>query len=136
MITKDAKAAVRKFAGYIKGTIQSNNKELQQLIHGAFYRSLLIYYFTPLLGAGVVSKVQINNIESALIRKQMLLPLDISSGLLQNVCTNFMKPTAEVIGNLAYNQRLFIREGDKVEEKKLKSNINPMTPIKEGMGEE
>ena len=63
----------------------------------------------------------------------MLLPLNISNAILQNVCTNFMKPTAEVIGNLAFNQRLFIREDDKVPDAKLKSNINPFTPVKDGL---
>ena len=55
-LLKDAKASIKRFVGYIKGKIQTKDKELQQLIHGAFYRSVLIYYFTPLLGAGIVSK--------------------------------------------------------------------------------
>ena len=39
------------------------------MIQGAYYRSLLIYYLTPLLGAEVISVREIENYEISLIRK-------------------------------------------------------------------
>ena len=58
----------------------------------------------------------------------MLLPNDITSVAIQNICIQFTKPTAEIIGSQAYHQRMFLRDEDKVESKSLKSNINPMSP--------
>ena len=55
-IRKDAELACKKYIGYIKDKIQTKETGLKNLIHGAFYRSLIIYFFTPLLGAGLVSK--------------------------------------------------------------------------------
>ena len=61
----------------------------------------------------------------------MMLPNDIKNEVVQNLCANFRKPTADVIASLAYYQRMFLRENDKVDDKRLKSNINPMSPLKE-----
>jgi len=78
-LIKETKKNCRKFLGFVRGRIQTKDKELFALIMGAFYRSLICYYFTPLLGAGVVSKAQIHSFELQQIRKQHLMPNDIKS---------------------------------------------------------
>lgn len=81
----DAKARSRKFLGLIKGKEQIRDKSLANLIQGAYYRSLVAYYFTPQVGAGVVSKHDHENFEIELQKKQILIP-NFNNSVMQNVC--------------------------------------------------
>lgn len=56
---------------YLKGRIQTNNLQLTQIIFSAFYRSLLIFFMTPLYAAGAVTEAEINTLEEQIIRKQL-----------------------------------------------------------------
>lgn len=41
-------AQIKKYMGYLKLRIRSDNVDLARIILSAFYRSLLIFYLTPL----------------------------------------------------------------------------------------
>ena len=45
------KAQVKKYMNYLKLRIRSDNLDQVRLIFSAFYRSLLIYYLTPIFAA-------------------------------------------------------------------------------------
>ena len=42
------------------------NEELRLIIHGNFYRSVLIYFLTPLYASGAIKKQTICNLETKL----------------------------------------------------------------------
>ena len=113
-LVKNAKDTCRKYLFHIKGKIKANCPELTRLIHSAFYRSLIIYHFAPLLGAGVVSKQDILKYETNLMRKQLLLPNDIKSEVIFNIGSFFITSAADVTSRVAYNQRLNMKVSDKV----------------------
>ena len=53
----------------MKGKIRSNDENTNALIFSAFYRSLLIYFLTPIYAAGGINKLQIDLMEANLKRK-------------------------------------------------------------------
>ena len=80
----------------------------------------MVYFFTPLLDAGVVSMDDIDRIEIALARKQRLLHGDIWNKVIQRVCQEFYSSASKVCKKLARQNRLFVRKDDRVQSKKLK----------------
>ena len=67
-IKRDAKAKCKKFIDFVKGKIQTRDPSLMKVIQAAYYRSLLVYFMTPLLGAGIMKKQEINGFEDSLRR--------------------------------------------------------------------
>ena len=63
------KAQVKKYIGYVKLKIRSNNLDLVRLIFSAFYRSMLIYYLTPVYAAAAINEEDINKLETQIIRE-------------------------------------------------------------------
>lgn len=63
----------------LKGKIQTQHEPLRKLIFGAYFKSLIIYFFTPLYSAGVVNRNDIFMYEAKLKRQNLLLPGDIKS---------------------------------------------------------
>lgn len=59
------------------------------MIFGAYYRSLLIYYLTPIKAAGTIAKLEIDNLEAKLKRKLNLLPGGIKSAVINSVLGHF-----------------------------------------------
>jgi hypothetical protein len=100
-LINDAKQTAQKYMSFIRGRIQTNSEKLQKVIHGAFYKSLLIYFFTPLYAARIISRNEIEMFEASLIRKQLLLPNDIKSNVIGNISDMFVTPTDEIIHRLA-----------------------------------
>ena len=96
-LKKDAKAACKKYLAFIRGKIQTENEHLSRIIHATFYRNLMIYFFTPLVASGVMSEKEVNNFEAYLKRRQHLLPNDIKSSVINNVCEMFTKSAATLI---------------------------------------
>ena len=94
----------------IKGKIQTQSSKLLQTIHGAFYKSHIIYFFTPLYAASVINRNDIVMYEASLQRKQMLLSGDIKSKTIYNLCDLFITPKDEIDHRLALKQKLLIRE--------------------------
>lgn len=68
-LAKLAKARCKKFLAFVKGKIQTDDQDLTKLIIGAYCRSMLMYYLTPILAAGAISKKEIQDFEALLIRK-------------------------------------------------------------------
>ena len=54
----------------------------------------------------------------------MLLPNDISKASISKVCESFVTPTSEIIIRIAAEQRLFMKRDDRVQTKKLKTNLS------------
>ena len=123
-LVRDAKAKCTKFMQYVKGKIQTQNETLQRIIHGAFYRSLIVYHFTPLLGAGVVNVADIERYEIHLARKQYLLPNDIKSDVIKNLLREFKSTAAQICLSQAKKNRLFIKEQDRLPARLLKNSID------------
>ena len=102
----------------VKGKIQSRNQELNNKIHSAFYRYLLVYYLTPLLAAGAITKVEIMDFEAQLMKKQLLLPNNVRNKVVLNVCSDSSKSVADTCFNLARHQRMFVRKDKRAPLKK------------------
>jgi hypothetical protein len=67
-IIKDAKSSCKRYIGYIKGKIQTTKGELLKLMIAAYYRSLMVYYFTPLIASGLMSDTEVDKFEATLTR--------------------------------------------------------------------
>ena len=52
---------------YLKNRIKTNSTELAIIIFSEFYRSLLIYYITPLYEAGAINQYDIDTLETQLV---------------------------------------------------------------------
>ena len=52
----NAKAQAKQYLSSIKGKIQTNKQHLQKIIFSSFFKSLIIYFFTPLYAAGIITK--------------------------------------------------------------------------------
>ena len=61
---------------------------------------MLIYYFTPLMAAGAISKKKVNDLETKLFRQQLLVPNNVKSSLLGNVMNDFNTPVSQIIYSL------------------------------------
>ena len=68
-LLESVKAQVKKYIGYVKLKIRSNNLDLVRLIFSAFYRSMLIYYLTPVYAAAAINEEDINKLETQIIRE-------------------------------------------------------------------
>jgi len=50
------KAKMQKYLGCLRGRIRTNSLDSTAIIYGAFYRSLMIYFLTPLAAAGAITE--------------------------------------------------------------------------------
>ena len=101
MIVRDAKKSCNKFVAAIRGKIRCKNDAVDQLLFGAFYRSCLIFYLTPLRASGIVTPAEVSSIEAGLLKKHFLIPNDVKNKVVMNVCNNFKVQASEVIETLA-----------------------------------
>lgn len=124
-ILKDVKKCCKKYLMSIKGKIQTEDESTRAMIFSAFYRSLLIYYFTPIFAAGAITKIEIDNMEAHL--KQNLLPNDIKSEILNSILDHYATPTSTVIARIAAKNREYAEKDKKVATKDTKDNVKPST---------
>ena len=61
----------------------------------AYYRSLMVYFFTPLVASGLMSDSEVDKFEASITRKKKLLPIDIESSVIRNVCDYFVTPASK-----------------------------------------
>ena len=54
---------------HIRTEIQCKNKETEQLILSAYYRSCIIFYLTPLRAAGLMTPEEVSQVEVNMLRK-------------------------------------------------------------------
>ena len=66
--------------------------------------SLLIYFATPLVAAGVRKKADVSSLEKQMFREALLLPPDIPGQLILNIAMNG-EPAWEVIERLSKRVR-------------------------------
>jgi len=57
----------------------------------------MVYFFTPLVASGIMSDSEVDKFEAMLMRRQLLLPPDIKSAVIKNVCDYFVTQTSQVI---------------------------------------
>jgi hypothetical protein len=55
-LISDAKASAKQYLATIRGKIQTGKTHLLKQIHSAFFKSMLIYFFTPLYAARIFSR--------------------------------------------------------------------------------
>lgn len=97
----DAKEEATKYLLLIKGKIQTQHESLKRIIFGAFFKSIIIYFLTPLYAAGAIDRNDILMHEAGLKRRNLLLPNDISSKVINNVNDFFVNSTDTIIHKLA-----------------------------------
>jgi hypothetical protein len=73
------KTQMQKFMSYLRGKIRTEQLTTAAIIFGAYYRSLMIYFLTPLFAAGAITGKEIDNIEANFKRSQYGLKGDIKS---------------------------------------------------------
>jgi hypothetical protein len=83
--------------GYLKLRIRSDNMDLARIIFSAFYRSLLIYYLTPLYASGAMTEEDIQKLETQILREQHGLKSDVTNATIQKVWSFFTVTTASII---------------------------------------
>jgi hypothetical protein len=122
-LIKDARQSCKKYLQSIKGRIRSSDEQLNKLIYAAFYRSLLVYYMTPIYAAGLIKKHEIDNLEAELLRKQNLMPNDVRSTVINNLLGHFTTPTSSVIAIKGSQLRQFSKEDARNPTRKCKGNV-------------
>jgi hypothetical protein len=65
--------------GYLKGRILTKNLELMYLLFSAFYRSLIIFFLTPLYSVGAITEKESDSIEVDFLRHQFGLRGDVKN---------------------------------------------------------
>lgn len=78
------------------------------MIYGALHRSLAVYYFTPLIFAGLITRDWINNYEASVMIKQIRLPKDISNDIIQNLYDNSATPTSLIVYQQAHKNKILV----------------------------
>ena len=81
-LIKAVKNRCKKLLGYVKGKIHVKCPDLKQIVLASFYRSALVYFLTPLMAAGAITKQEISDFEAHLTRKQLLIPSNVSNTVL------------------------------------------------------
>ena len=122
-LIKSAKNKCKKFVHFVKGRIRTNSQELTQLIIAAYFRSLLVYYITPLYAAGAIGRDALLNMEANFVRKQLLIPPDIKNDSVRHVGSNFSTSIADCIQTQASRIRFAIPQQQKVETKRAKGSF-------------
>ena len=92
-----AKKRYQKFMGLVRGKIQARSSQLSQFVLSAYYRSLMVYYLTPIYAAGAMDRSEINNFEAGITRQQYLIPNDITNDAVRAIGSNFTEYGADVI---------------------------------------
>ena len=65
----------------------------------------MIYNFVPLYAIGIITRVEIDQFETSLIRKELKLPPNIPNKLLDNIATWYRDPISSTI-NKVYQQHI------------------------------
>lgn len=73
----NAKRDAQKYLGLLRGKIQKQHEPLRKIIFSFYFKSLIIYFFTPVCAAGIVNRNDIKMYEASLKEKNLLLPIDI-----------------------------------------------------------
>jgi hypothetical protein len=89
-IIKDAKMSIKKNLYSIKNRISTQSQNVARALSNAFINSLLIYHMTPLFGANLISKTEIDNYEAYLKKTQLRIPNDIKTTVVRNI-TNWSR---------------------------------------------
>jgi hypothetical protein len=71
--------------GYLRGKIRTDQLTTTAIVFGAYYRSFMIYFLTPLFAAGAITSKEIDDIEAHTKRSQYGLKGDIKSESIQKV---------------------------------------------------
>jgi hypothetical protein len=86
--------------GYLQGRIQTKNLELMHLLFSAFYRSMLIFFMTPLYAAGAITEKEIDALEVLFLRSQFGLKGDVKNENISKVMNFFATPTSKAIAKM------------------------------------
>ena len=84
-VLKDAKKNIKKNMSMIRKRLARQSTTVIRAINTAFINSLLIYHFTPLYSAGLISKAEIDSFDGHLKKYQMAIPNDIHSSTINNI---------------------------------------------------
>ena len=78
------------------------------LLHGNTHPTGFKIDYDNQLNARLVINKEVDMLEAKLFRRQLLLPQDIKSVFIKNVCDYFVTPTSQIIVEQAKKQRLFV----------------------------
>lgn len=108
---------VKKYMSYLKLRIRSNNQDLARVIFSSFYRSLLIYYLTPIYAAGAMNKDHILKLEKSILREHFGLQ-GITNASVLKVVSFYSKTTASIISKQGSDLRKMISTSKRAKAKK------------------
>ncbi len=111
---------------YLKGRIKNKYTTLMHILFSAFYRSMIIYFMTPLHAAGALTEEEITKFETLLIREQFGLLGDIKSDVIYKVMT-YINPTASIFARLGSKLRMKIEASKRAKAKKCFKIREPPT---------
>jgi len=78
-LLNSVESQIKKYMLYLKARIKSDNMDLVRILFSAFYRSLLIYYLTPVYAAGAINEDDIQRMETKILREQFNLKSDVTN---------------------------------------------------------
>lgn len=104
--------------GYLRGKIRTENITTAAIIFSAYYRSLMIYFLTPLFAAGAITGKEIEKIEAHTKRSQYGLKGDIKSESIQKVLAFHAEPTSKLISKIGFRLRSKINTASRARPKK------------------
>ena len=84
----------------------------------ALYKSLLIYFMTPLFAAGAITEDEIHKFETLLIREQFGLKWEIKSEDIDKLMTLYIEKTASLVATLGSKLRNKIEISQRAKGKK------------------
>ena len=91
--------------GFLRGKIRTEHMDTVGIIYSAYYRSLLIYFLTPLFAAGAITEYEIDKMEAHIKKSQYGLKGDITSNSIQKVLSFHTQTTAKLISKLGFSLR-------------------------------
>ena len=59
---------MKKYLGFLRKKFTSANLDVASLIYSSYYRSMMIYYMTPLYAAGAVTEKELFDMEAEMKR--------------------------------------------------------------------
>jgi hypothetical protein len=85
---------------YIKGRIQTKNIDLMAVLFAAFYRSMMIYFLTPLYAAGAMTEKEVEQMELQFIRNQFGLKGDVKNVDIAKIMSFYTTSTASLVAKM------------------------------------
>ncbi len=96
-LVSSAKASIKQVLYLMKDRITSRNQGVRVAIFTAYARSLIIYHFTSLVAAGLITSSEVQKWETYIKKIAMGISFDITHAFVQNITDWWGRNTSQVV---------------------------------------